>query len=32
LFTRLGVVLQNGALKFDDGAPLADIRRAITAR
>ena len=31
LFTRLGVVLQNGALRFDDGAPLANIRRAITA-
>jgi hypothetical protein len=32
LFTRLGVVLQNGALEFDDRAPLAPIRRAITAR
>jgi hypothetical protein len=32
LFERLGVTLQRGTLSFDDHAPLASIRRAITAR
>ena len=32
LFARLGVHLEQGTLRFDDSAPLASIRRAITAR
>ncbi len=32
LYARLGVRLQNGSLSFDDSAPLAKIRRSITAR
>jgi hypothetical protein len=31
LWRRLGVVVQGGTVRFDDSAPLADIRRAITA-
>jgi hypothetical protein len=31
LFRDLGVVAKGGSVTFDDGAPLADIRRAITA-
>ena len=30
LFASLGVKLANGRVTFDDRAPLADIRRAIT--
>jgi len=30
LWRRLGVTLDGGAVRFDDTAPLADIRRAIT--
>ena len=32
LFTRLGVELEHGSVRFDDSAPLASIRRSITAR
>jgi predicted metalloprotease with PDZ domain len=32
LFARLGVRLAQGVLSFDDSAPLAKIRRSITAR
>jgi hypothetical protein len=32
LFARLGVRVQRGSLSFDDTAPLAKIRRSITAR
>ncbi|MGP0073466.1 MAG: hypothetical protein ACLPWF_16240 [Bryobacteraceae bacterium] len=32
LWRRLGVQAKNGTVTFDDGAPLADIRKAITAR
>jgi len=32
LLARLGVRLQQGSLSFDDTAPLANIRRSITAR
>jgi len=32
LWRRLGVEAKNGTVSFDDGAALADIRRAITAR
>ena len=32
LFARLGVTLDHGSMRFDDSAPLAPIRRAITAR
>ena len=31
LFTRLGVRLERGSVLFDDSAPLAQIRRSITA-
>jgi hypothetical protein len=31
LFTRLGVGVQGGRIEFDDNAPLASIRRRITA-
>ena len=32
LFTRLGVSVQRASVRFDDHAPLAQIRRSITAR
>jgi hypothetical protein len=32
LWKRLGVSLRDGAVRFDDGAPLASVRRAITKR
>jgi hypothetical protein len=32
LWRRLGVQVKNGAVTFDDGAPLAEIRKAITAK
>jgi hypothetical protein len=32
LFTRLGVRLESSVVSFDDAAPLAKIRRSITAR
>ena len=32
LWQRLGVQVKNGAVTFDDHAPLAEIRKAITAR
>jgi predicted metalloprotease with PDZ domain len=32
LWRRLGVQVKNGAATFDDGAPLAEIRKAITAK
>jgi hypothetical protein len=32
LWRRLGVRVKDGAVMLDDGAPLAEIRRAITAR
>lgn len=32
LFAALGVASEGGAIQFDDSAPLAPIRRAITAR
>jgi hypothetical protein len=32
LFARLGVKLQNGAVAFDDHAPLAEMRRSLTFR
>lgn len=32
LFRKLGVELRGGAVVFDDGAPLAGVRRAITGR
>jgi len=32
LFARLGVRLHQGSLSFDEAAPLAKIRRSITAR
>jgi len=31
LWRQLGVQVKNGAVTFDDGAPLAEIRKAITA-
>ncbi|HWZ90849.1 MAG TPA: hypothetical protein VNW92_18435, partial [Polyangiaceae bacterium] len=31
LFARLGVRLQQDSLRFDDAAPLAKIRRSVTA-
>jgi hypothetical protein len=31
LFTRLGVRVHGGKIEFDDNAPLANIRRRITA-
>jgi len=31
LFRRLGVALRGGVVEFDERAPLAPIRRAITA-
>jgi len=30
LFRQLGVIERNGAIVYDDGAPLAGIRRRIT--
>ena len=32
LWRRLGVQMKNGAVTFNDGAPLAEIRKAITAK
>jgi predicted metalloprotease with PDZ domain len=31
LWAKLGIQISNGAVKFNDNAPLADIRKAITA-
>lgn len=32
LWRRMGVQMKNGAVTFDDRAPLAEIRKAITAK
>jgi hypothetical protein len=31
LWQKLGIQVQNGAVTFNDDAPLAEIRKAITA-